>query len=81
MLFLAGHWYSFSPIAFEDLEMGDSAENLILLDEEEDKENSPPTKTTSVSERPKRPSALLRGQPFEKRIENVPDYVYTILFQ
>ena len=42
----------FSPTAFDDLEMGGSAENPILLGEEEDKENSPPTKTTPVSERP-----------------------------
>ena len=42
----------FSPTAFDDLEMGGSAENLFLLDNEEDKENSPPTLTTPVSERP-----------------------------
>ena len=44
----------FSPTAFDDLEMGGSAENPILLDEEEDRENSPPTKTTTtpVSGRP-----------------------------
>ena len=45
----------FSPTAFDDLEMGDSADNPILLDEEEDKENSPHTTTTPVSERPTRP--------------------------
>ena len=37
----------FSPTAFDDLEIGGSAENPILLDEEEDKENSP---TTPLSE-------------------------------
>ena len=39
----------FSPTAFDDLDIGASVENLILLDEEEDKENSPPTLTTPVS--------------------------------
>ena len=64
----------FSPTAFDDLEMGGSAENPILHDEEEDKENSPPT--TTVSERPTRHPALLRSRPFRTRIENVPDYHY-----
>ena len=44
----------FSPTAFVDLEKGGSADNAILLDQEEDTENSPP-KTTPVSERPTRP--------------------------
>ena len=39
----------FSPTAFDDLEMGGSAENPNLLDEEEDKENSPPSTTKTVS--------------------------------
>ena len=69
----------FSTIAFDDLEMGGSAENPILLDEEEDKENSPPT--TPFSGRPTRPPAMLRSRPFGTRIENVPDYVYRSLFQ
>ena len=34
----------FSPTAFDDLEMGGSAKNPILFDDEEDKENSPPKK-------------------------------------
>ena len=45
----------FSLTAFDDLEIGGSAENPIQLDEDEDKENSPPTTTTLVSERPTRP--------------------------
>ena len=44
----------FSPTAFDDLKMGGSAENPFLLDEEEDKENSPPP-TKPVCERPTRP--------------------------
>ena len=35
----------FSPTAFDDLEVGGSAENPNLLDEEEDRENSPPPAT------------------------------------
>ena len=70
-----------SPTAFVDLEMGGSAENPILLDEEEDKENSPPTTTTPVSERPTRPTALLRSRLFGTRIENVPENVSRNLFQ
>ena len=60
----------FSTTAFDDLEMGGSAENPILLDEEEDKENFLLTTTTPVTERPTRPPALLRSRrPFGKRIE------------
>ena len=71
-----------SPTAFDYLELGGgSAENPILLDEGEDKENSPPPPTTPVSERPTRPPALLRSPPFGRRIEIVPDYVYRNLFQ
>ena len=47
----------FSTTAFDDLEMGGSAENPILLGEGEDEENSPPTTTKPVSERPTRPTA------------------------
>ena len=47
----------FAPTAFDDLEMGGSAENPILPVEQEDKENSPPTTTTPISERPTRTAA------------------------
>ena len=63
----------FSPTAFDDLEMGGSAENPILLNEDEDKQNSPTTRT--VSERPTGPPALLRSPPFGTRTENVPKNV------
>ena len=68
----------FSPTAFDDLEMGDSAENRILLDEEDDKENSP--LTTPVFERPTRLGTLLKSCPFGRRIEKVPDFVFWYLF-
>ena len=71
----------FSPTVFDGLLMGDgSVENPIVLDEEEDKENSAST-TTPVSERPTKPPRLLRSRAFGARIENVPDYVYGNLFQ
>ena len=69
----------FSPIVFEDLLMGDgSVENPIVFDEEQDKENAPPT--TPVSERPTEPPRLQRSHAFGARIENVPDYIFRNLF-
>ena len=54
-VFRPGFDTPFSPTAFHDLEMNlHSAENPILLDEEECKEDSPPPPITPVSERPKR---------------------------
>ena len=48
----------FSPTVIDDLLMGDgSVENPIVLDEEQDKENAPPTKP--VSEQPTEPPRLL----------------------
>ena len=71
---------SFSQTVFDDLLMGDgSVANPIVLDEEQDKENAPPT--TPVSERPTEPPRLLRSRAFGARIENVPDCVYRNLFQ
>ena len=78
-IFRPGIYTPFSPTAFDDLEMGGSAENPILLDEAEEKKNSPPT--TPVSERPRRLPALLRSRLFGTRIKNVPDYVCRNLFQ
>ena len=69
----------FSPTINDELSMHGSVENPIVLDEEQDKENAPPT--TPVSERPIEPPRLLRSRAFRARIENVPDYVYRNLFQ
>ena len=63
----------FPPTAFDDSEMGSSADNPILLDEDEDKKNTRPT--TKICERPTQPSALLRSCPFGTTIENVLQYV------
>ena len=71
----------FWPTTFEDFLMGDgSVENPIVLDEEEDKENALPPKT-SESLRPTEPPRLRRSCPFGTRTENVPDYVYRNLFK
>ena len=51
----------FSPTVFDDLLMGDgSVEIPIVLDEEQDKENAPPT--TPESERPTEPPRLQRSR-------------------
>ena len=69
----------FSPTTFDDLSMGGSVENPIVLEKEEDKETSPPT--TPLSERPTEHPRLLRSRAFGARIENVPDCVYRNFFQ
>ena len=80
-VFRSGIDTPFPPTAFDNLETGVPAENPILLDEEEDKENSPPPTRTTVSEKPTWPPALPRSRPFGTRIENVPDCVFRSLFQ
>ena len=71
---------SFSPTTFNDLLMvGESVENPIVLDEEEDKEKAPPP-TTPKSVRPTEPPRLQRSRSFGARMENVPDYVFRNLF-
>ena len=69
----------FSPITFDDLSMEGAVENPTVLDEEEDKENAPPT--TPVSDRPTEPPKLQRSRAFGARIENVPEHVCRNLFQ
>ena len=70
----------FSPTTFDDLLMGDrSVEKPIALDEEEDKENAPPS-TIPESVRPTEPPRLQRSRAFGARMENVPDYVFRNLF-
>ena len=70
----------FSPTTFDDLLMDNgSVENPIVLDEEEGKENPPPTTPESV--RPTEPLRLQRSRAFGSWTENVPDYVFRNLFQ
>ena len=68
----------FSPTTFKYLSMGGSVQNPIVLNEEEDKENSA---STSVSIKLTEPPRLQRSRAFGARIENVPEYVYGSLFQ
>ena len=69
----------FPPTTFDDLPMEGSVENPIVLDEEEDKENAPPSTPESV--RPTEPPRLQRSRAFGARMEIVPDYVFRNLFQ
>ena len=70
----------FSPSTFDGFLMGDgSVENPIVLDEEEDKENTPPSTPESV--RPTELPRLQRSRAFGARLENVPEYVFRNLFQ
>ena len=72
----------FSPPIFDDLQMeGSTAANPIIVDDEEDKENSAPTTSTPESGRPNEPPRSLRSRPFGTRLENVPEYVYRTLFR
>ena len=68
----------FSPTTFDDLSIEGSVENPIVLDEEEDRENAPPTTPKSV--RPTEPPRLQRSHAIGARMENVPEYVFRILF-
>ena len=52
---------------FDDLTLEGSVEDLIVLDEEEDKENAPPT-STAVSVRPAEPPRPQRSRDFGVRI-------------
>ena len=72
---------SFSPTTFDAISMEGSVENPIVLGGKEDKENSAPTTTTPVSERPPEPRRLLTSRAFGAWKENVPDFVYRNLFQ
>ena len=70
----------FSPTTFDNLPMEGSVENLIVLDEEEDKENAP-SPTTPESVRPTEPPSLQRSLAFGAGMEKVPAYVIRNLFQ
>ena len=71
----------FSPKTFDDLSMGGSFENPIVLDEKQDKNKSPPAPSTPESVKPTERPRLQRSCAFGARKENVPDYVYRNLFQ
>ena len=73
----------FSPSIFDDFQMeGSTAANPILVDDEEDKENSAPaTTTTPESEHPTEPPRLLRNRPLATRLEKVSESVNRTLFR
>ena len=53
--------------------MGSMAENPILIDKKQDKENSsPPLPTTPFSETPTQPAVLMRSRPFGTKNEMIP---------
>ena len=51
----------FSPPALKEFELGSMAEIPILIDEEQDKENSPPIPATPVSDGPFQTPVLMRN--------------------
>ena len=71
-VFRPGIAIPFSPTTFDNLSMGGSVEDPIVLDENQDKEKSPPAPSTPEFAEPPR---LQRSRPFGARIENVHDYV------
>ena len=74
----------FSPSIFDDFQMeeGSTTANPIIVDDEEDKEISAPTITTTPeSEHPTEPLRLLKSRPIGARLEKVPDSVDRNLFR
>ena len=73
------HRDSFLPPTSNCFEMDSMAEDLILVDQEHDRENSPllpPLLLTAISERPTQPLMLSSSSPFGTRIER-----FRILFK
>ena len=70
----------FSSI-FDGFQMGSTAANPIVVDDEEDTEISAPTTTKPESDRPTETSRLFRRRPVVTRLEKVPDFVYKTLFR
>ena len=66
----------FSPSTFNDFEMGSMTENLILIDEHQEKENSLLFQQLQFSQRPTYSPVLMGSRPFGTRFENFCDYVY-----
>ena len=65
-----------------DFEMVPMAQNLILIDEEQEKENSSPPlhPTIPVSERPIQPPVLMRSHPFGTKI-NATENIHRFFFE
>ena len=66
----------FSPSIFDDFQMAVStAVNPLIVDNEENEENSAPPRSTPESERPTELPRLLSSRLFGTRLENLPEYV------
>ena len=78
-VFRPGIGTPFSPTTFDDLSMeGSSVGNPIVLDEEEDKENVPPSRPESV--RPTESPRLQRSRAFVARIKMYPFMFLEVCF-
>ena len=69
--------YHLQPSCFKDFEMVSLVANPILIDNDEDNENSsPPPSSTLVSGKRIELARSLRSSPFGTRIKNFPRYVF-----
>ena len=81
IVYRPGNDTAFSSSILDGFEMeGSTSANPIIVDDEEDKDNSAPKTSTPESEPPTGPTRLLRTRPFETRLETVPDSVYRTVF-
>ena len=80
-VFLPGKNTPFTRSTFKNFELGSTAENAILVDEEQNEENSPPLPTNVLSKRPTQCPVLIRNHPFGTRIENNLDNFQRNLFE
>ena len=78
-VFMLGINTPFFPTTLDDSSLEGSVDYPVVLDEEEDKENVPPSTPESV--RPTEPSRLQGSRAFGARIEKVPKNVFRNLFQ
>ena len=70
-----------APLNFSDFEIVSIPENPILIDEKQDKENTPPFPKTPLSERPTQSLLLMKTRAFGTKNESVPDNVIRKLFE
>ena len=68
----------FSLSNFNDVEKGSVAENPILIDEVQHKDNSPSPPRTASSEKTTPPPVLMKNHPFGTTFDNVPK-LYTLI--
>ena len=68
----------FSHSTCKVFEIGSVAENLILLNDQEDKEKSPGPETTLVSERPNEPLFWWKVAPLDQEVNMFPNMFFEI---